>query len=220
MGGEDRDPYDPRTTRSSRRSDTEPTDRPGASRPPAADPVNPDWRGSRVTRKNRRSQRLPSSRQEFILWLQFGGWRALLAAIVLVVFLVGMIYITRTPRNAASPFDRPTQPASVAGAGASSSLPVIASPTPGPARPTQAPAASAPNATGGAKFRVVNTGTDGLFLRPDHNSNQPALKTLPDGTILTIIGQDFSGPDRVWKHVRDADGAEGWVAADFLQAAP
>src|SRR5215211_7897780 len=128
MGGEEHEPHDARATRSSRRSDTEPTDRLGAGRPPAADPVNPDWRGSRVTRKNRRGQRLPSSRQEFILWLQFGGWRALLAATVLVVFLIVLIYVTRTPRNAASPFDRPTQPASVAGAGASSSLPVIASP--------------------------------------------------------------------------------------------
>jgi len=219
MGREERDSYDARATRSSRRGDTEPTDRLGASRPPAADPLNPDWRGSRVTRKNRRSQRLPSSRQEFVLWLQFGGWRALLAAIVLVVLLIGLIYITRTPRNAASPFDRPTQPASVAGAGAGSSLPVIASPTPGPPRPTQLPTASAPNATGGAKFRVFNTGELGLLLRPDHNTTQPPVKTLPDGSLVTIIGPDFSGPDRVWKHVKDAEGAEGWVAADFLQPA-
>jgi hypothetical protein len=218
MGREERDPSDARATHSSRRSDTEPTDHLGASRPPAADPVNPDWRGSRVTRKNRRSQRLPSSRQEFILWLQFGGWRALLAAIVLVVFLIAIIYITRTPKSATTPFGRPTQAANVAGAG--SSLPIIASPTPGPPRPTQAPAASAPNAAGGAKFRVFNTGTDGLFLRPDHNTNQPPIKTLPDGSVVTIAGPDFSGPDRVWKHVRDAEGAEGWVAADFLQPAP
>src|SRR5215212_3782747 len=116
MEGEERDPHDARTTRSSRRSDTEPTERLGANRP-AADPVNPDWRGARVTRKNRRSQGLPSSRQEFLLWLQYGGWRTLLAAVVLVVFLIGLIYITRRPQNAATPFARPTEVASVSGAG-------------------------------------------------------------------------------------------------------
>ena len=216
MGREEGDPYDARTTRSSRRSDTEPTDRLGTGREPAGDPVNPDWRNSRVARKNRRSQRLPSSRQEFILWLQFGGWRALLAAVVLVLVLIGMIYITRLPRNAATPFAQPTSPASVAGSGGSSGLPLVATPT--TSARTPAPTAGA-SATGGAKFRVVNTGAEGLFLRPDHNTDQPPVKTLPEGSIVTIVGQDFSGPDRVWKHVRDAEGAEGWVAADFLQAA-
>ena len=132
MGGEEQDPYDARTTRSSRRSDTEPTERLGANRPAAADPVNPDWRGARVTRKNRRGQGLPSSRQEFLLWLQYGGWRTLLAAVVLVVFLIGLIYLTRRPQNAATPFARPTEVASVSGAGGGGgTLPTIASPTPG-----------------------------------------------------------------------------------------
>jgi len=214
MSGEERDPYDARTTRSSRHSDTEPTDRLGASRPAPADPVNPDWRGSRVTRRNRRSQTLPSSRQEFILWLQYGGWRALVAAVVLVVLLIGLIYITRMPRNATTPFGRPTAAASVDNSGAAG-LPLLPSPTPG-ALPTAAPTAST---AGGARFRVINTGSDGLFLRPDHNTNQPPIKTLPDGSVVTVIGQDFSGPDRVWKNVQDADGAKGWVAADFLQPA-
>lgn len=215
MGREERDPYDARTTRSSRRSDTEPTDRLGASRPASADPVNPDWRGSRVTRRNRRTQGLPSSRQEFILWLQYGGWRVLAAAAVLVVLLIGLLYLTRTPRTATTPFTRPTAAASVDTTGGAAGLPVIASPTPGAPKPTAAPAASA---AGGAKFRVINTGSDGLFLRPDHNTNGPPVKTIPDGSVVTVVGPDFSGPDRVWKNVKDAEGASGWVAADFLQA--
>ena len=213
MGREEQDPYDARTTRSSRRSDTEPTDRLGAGRAAApSDPVNPDWRGSRVTRRNRRSQGLPSSRQEFILWLQYGGWRVVAAAVVVVACLIGLIYVTRTPK-AVPQFGRPTEQAGVAGAGGAG-LPVIASPTPGAAQPTVAPTA---DPAGGAQFQVVNTGPEGLFLRPDHNTNQPPVKTLPDGSLVTIAGPDFSGPDRVWKHVRDAEGAEGWVAADFLQ---
>jgi SH3-like domain-containing protein len=59
-----------------------------------------------------------------------------------------------------------------------------------------------------------------LFLRPDHSSEGTPLKTLTDGSIVTVVGEDFSAPNRVWKHVRDAEGAEGWAAADFLQAVP
>ena len=72
--------------------------------------------------------------------------------------------------------------------------------------------------SGGAQFRVFNTGAEGLFLRPDHSSEGTPLKTLTDGSIVTVVGEDFSAPNRVWKHVRDAEGAEGWAAADFLQA--
>jgi hypothetical protein len=72
----------------------------------------------------------------------------------------------------------------------------------------------------GAKLLVTGTGTEGLFLRPNHDTNGEAIKTLPEGTSVTVIGDDFSGPDRVWKHIRDADGTEGWAAADFLKPAP
>ena len=69
----------------------------------------------------------------------------------------------------------------------------------------------------GAQFRVTGTGSEGLFLRKDPNSDTPPLKTLAEGTIVMIIGEDFSAPDRVWKKVRDPDGAEGWAAADWLK---
>ena len=84
MGREERDPQDARTTRSARRQ-TQPTDRLDDAEPAYSDPVNPDWRGARTARRGRRSQGLPTSRQEFVLWLQYGGWRVLLAAGVLGV---------------------------------------------------------------------------------------------------------------------------------------
>jgi hypothetical protein len=210
---EERDPYGTRATR--RRGDTEPNDRLGADGPEYGDPVNPDWRGSRATRRTRRTQGLPSSRQEFLLWLQFGGWRVVLAALVLVGVTVWLIWLTSRPQGAASPFEsQPTQ--DLASSGGVSTFPQQATVTP---RPTSAaPTASAGGATGGAQFRVINTGSEGLFLRPDHNTDNPPVKTLPDGSIVTVIGEDFSGPDRVWKNVRDAEGSEGWVASDFLQA--
>ncbi|MEO7909193.1 MAG: SH3 domain-containing protein [Roseiflexaceae bacterium] len=214
MGREERDPQDARTTRSTRRT-TQPTDRLDDAEPAFSDPVNPDWRGARTTRRGRRSQGLPTSRQEFVLWLQYGGWRVLLAAGVLVVVLIGLVYLTRLPSNAASPFAEPTESAAVA------DLPIL------PLQPTVTPRVitatleiaqnGAGTASGGAQFRVVNTG-DGLFLRPDHTTEGAPLKTLNDGAIVSVVGEDFSAPDRVWKHVRDAAGSEGWVAAEFLQA--
>lgn len=72
--------------------------------------------------------------------------------------------------------------------------------------------------SGGAQFRVTNTGAEGLFLRSDHSTNGTPLKTLSDGTIVTIIGEDFSGPDTIWKRVRDPSGTDGWVKSEFLQA--
>jgi hypothetical protein len=217
MGREERDPQDARTTRSTRRT-TQPTDRLDDAAPAFSDPVNPDWRGSRAARRGRRSQGLPTSRQEFVLWLQYGGWRVLLAAGVLVGVLIGLIYLTRMPSSAASPFGKPTASAAL---GEAPILPLQATVTPRVITPTLAIAqngAGAGATSGGAQFRVFNTGAEGLFLRPDHSTEGTPLKTLPDGTIVVVVGEDFSAPDHVWKHVRDAAGTEGWAAADFLQA--
>jgi hypothetical protein len=207
-----RDPYDTQASR--RRGDTEPNIRRDAEQPAHADPLNPDWRVSRGPRRSRRSQGLPSSRQEFVLWLQFGGWRVVLAAIGLVALTIWLIWLTGRSAGTPSPFGRATDTALGAGAGAST-LPLQATVTP---RPTgTAPTSAAATTSGGAQFRVVNTGAEGLFLRPDHSTAGAPLKTLAEGTVVAVIGADFSGPDRVWKNVRDPDGAEGWVAADFLQ---
>jgi hypothetical protein len=217
MGRDERDPQDARTTRSTRRT-TQPTDRLDDAEPAFSDPVNPDWRGARATRRGRRSQGLPTSRQEFVLWLQYGGWRVLLAAGVLVVVLIGLIYLTRMPSSATSPFVQPTESAAL---GAAPILPLQPTVTPRVITPTLEIAQSGTGvgtAGGGAQFKVFNTGAEGLFLRPDHSVEGTPLKTLTDGSIVTVVGEDFSAPDRVWKHVRDVAGTEGWVAAEFLQA--
>ncbi|MBS1967170.1 MAG: SH3 domain-containing protein [Chloroflexi bacterium SZAS-1] len=213
MAREERDPYETRNTRAPQRGDTEATERPGARRPASSDPLNPDWRGARVTRRNSRSQGIPSSRQEFALWLQYGGWRIVAVAAALVVLLVLMLYVSRMPRQAL-PTAQPTAVAFDQGSGVGVNSQTIPLATSG-ISPTLAPVA---NAGGGARFRVVNTGAEGLFLRPDHSSDGPPIKTLPDGSVVTIVGQDYIAPDRVWKNVRDAEGSQGWVAADYLEA--
>jgi len=70
----------------------------------------------------------------------------------------------------------------------------------------------------GAQVTVVDTDF-GLNVRsrpvvdPDNS-----LALVPDGTVLEVIGGPEEGNDYTWWQVRTADGTEGWVAEDFLQA--
>lgn len=205
MSLEENDPDDTRTTRSARRSP--PTDR-LTGRAEYGDPVNPNWRSERTTGRRRRAQAMPSSWQDLLVWLQYGGWRYLAIVGAIVIFaVIGLVFLQgRRPLTRAAP-----TPA----ASSDLTLPELPSPTP----PISATSQLAPPESSGAQFRVVNTGADGLFLRAEPNTDKQPIKTLPEGAIVTIIGDDSVGPDRVWKHVRDQDGTEGWAASDFLQAA-
>jgi len=134
------------------------------------------------------------------------------------VVLIGLICLTRIPSNGTSPFGTPTEAAAL---GEAPILPLQATVTPRVITPTLEVAQNGTSVGvtgGGAQFRVFNTGAEGLFLRPDHSTDGTPLKTLNDGAIVIVVGDDFSAPDHVWKHVRDAAGTEGWAAADFLQA--
>ena len=46
------------------------------------------------------------------------------------------------------------------------------------------------------------------------------LKLIPDGTELEIVGDDQEVDGITWRNVKDPeDGATGWVAAEFVEAA-
>lgn len=212
-----RDEYDTQEARPPRaiRRDTQPTDRLSAEELGQSDLVNPNWRRERATGRNRRAQTLPSSRQEVVLWLQDGGWRLVAGAVLItalvIVLLVGLGKAQPLPtQTSAETEPLPTEVAIIQPFGAEQ---------PSVTPPQITPAPPPPAAQGGAQFRVFNTGSLGLFLRSEPSTANQPLKTLNDGAIVTIVGADFVGPDRVWKHIRDADGTEGWVAADFLQPA-
>lgn len=175
-------------------------------------PLRQDWRSSRTTRRYRRSAALPSSRQEFALWLQHGGWRivAIAAAVVFVIILA--LVLNRRSRELPNNSTADVLPTAGLSAGVEPTAGVGASL--GNVSPT-----SAPTAAEGAQFRVNGTETDGLFLRSDASLDSTVLATLPEGTLVTVIGEDKPGPNYTWKHVRAPDGTEGWAAADFLQPA-
>lgn len=89
---------------------------------------------------------------------------------------------------------------------------------------TDAPALTTPQATlyptmtvaAGEQVRVSGTGTSGLYLRKEPSRTSEVLKTLPEGTVLSVIGANKTMDDVVWRNVRDAAGSDGWVAADFV----
>jgi hypothetical protein len=99
-------------------------------------------------------------------------------------------------------------------------LPIVLTPLPEQPTVTPEPLTSTlsltPTTPLNVRLRVQGTGALGLFLRPEPNRNSTPIKTLPEGTIVTVVGEDSVQPDRVWKRVRDPEGAEGWAAADYL----
>lgn len=210
---------DERVTRATRRT-TAPTARLSSREIPQSEPVRSDWLSSRTAgRTNRRRGGVPSSRQEFVLWLQHGGWRTV-ALVAAATFAAIVLMVVVANRANPSPLDLP-QPTLAAGVGGNTGLGALATTDPllQPSVTPAAPEAGAgAGATSGAQFRVINTGEQGLFLRSDHTRDASnVVETLPDGTTVTVIGEDFAGSDYVWKKVRSPSGKEGWVASDFLE---
>ncbi|WP_322487004.1 SH3 domain-containing protein [Chloroflexus sp.] len=140
-------------------------------------------------------------------WLQVRGWIYLLAffALIVVMFMLTLSLLRGDRREA--PLGEP-QPTAITQP-TSESTPLLgnegANAAPQPAPPPSP-----------RFFVVVNTGGQGLFLRPQPNRTNPPIATLPDGTRLEQIGDDVPGEDRLWRPVRTPDGLEGYVAVDFL----
>jgi hypothetical protein len=65
---------------------------------------------------------------------------------------------------------------------------------------------------------VANAGPEGVRLRSEPASGT-SHKVLNDGASLIALGEERLEAGRTWRRVRDTDGAEGWVASDFLVAA-
>lgn len=186
---------------------------PGAgSAAPSGEPINPGWR-QRTTRPPGRSPRvaqpLPTSSQDFVFWLQYGGWRFVLAAVGLVAVVAFAIVLTSQPPDSTDPLVKPTLTGVNEAIIVQTRLPTV---TAAPAIPTSPPAVT------GAKFRVTGTGSEGLFLRPEPNRDQAPITTLVEGSEVTVVGEDKSQPDGVWKNVRDAQGNTGWASSKFLTA--
>jgi uncharacterized protein YraI len=73
-----------------------------------------------------------------------------------------------------------------------------------PAQPPLAPpATTAPGAA------AIVAGAANVNVRSGPSTSFTVMRTIPQGTQFTVLGQDSTG---TWLFVRFADGAEGWVA--------
>ena len=66
---------------------------------------------------------------------------------------------------------------------------------------------------------VGNTDGEGVYVRKTPNMAD-RLKAYPDGTALTIIGDDVDNDEQHWKHVRAPDGTEGYVPSMYTTDMP
>jgi hypothetical protein len=87
------------------------------------------------------------------------------------------------------------------------------------AAPKPEPAPTTPPKPTAAALYVVNTAPEGLSLRPQPGASD-RLKVLPDGSRVEAIGEQQHAAGRPWTRIRDGEGTEGWVAAEFLSDSP
>lgn len=132
------------------------------------------------------------------------GWPTLLAAGSLAMVLSacgGLTASAPTPVATLAPTIVPT----VARAAASS----IPSPAPSPG-----PTATAVVAAATDTVWVGNTDGQGVFIRKTP-AMADRIRAYPDGTPLTIVGDDVDGDGQHWKHIKTPDGLEGYVPSTY-----
>lgn len=70
--------------------------------------------------------------------------------------------------------------------------------------------------------QVANTGGVGVKLRSNPQHSSSSIRTLPEGTVVQIIGPDQTNTDGTWANVRtlDENGDIGWISRTYLAPAP
>jgi beta propeller repeat protein len=79
-----------------------------------------------------------------------------------------------------------------------------------------APAAAPAPAPVVVQVRVVGTDGAGVKLRAAPGLDGAPIRTIPEGTVLVSTGETRQADGLTWRSVRDADGRDGWVAAEYV----
>ena len=132
--------------------------------------------------------------------------------------VLALVFIVGCGGAAAAPTPEPTAAPTSAPAAAKPSVSAVASPSPAAvAKPTSTsapPAAAKPDTV-----YVGNTDGIGVYVRKTPVMSD-RLRAYPDGTALTIVGDDVDGDGQHWRHVKTPDGLEGYVPATYIVDTP
>lgn len=139
-----------------------------------------------------------------------------------IVSEVARSLATATPATTPTSAATPTRDATPTAGSAGSQTPA-ASGTPTPTRPPGTPSPDDPDAETGAptpapeRVEVYDTGTQGANLRARPGRSGSVLRSVPDGAVLTIIGEDQVVDGITWRNVQLEDGATGWLAVEVVR---
>jgi hypothetical protein len=109
-----------------------------------------------------------------------------------------------------------TSIASISTSAASSASSNLATTT--AARASGTPSGSGTPTAFKANFRIAGGFT--VRFRSDASTSSSIVKSLPPGTELQYLNQDQTVDGEVWRKLRDATGAEGWVRDIDLEKIP
>lgn len=91
-----------------------------------------------------------------------------------------------------------------------------APPTPSPSGTAATSAVAPPTSTSATAVWMQVAEGQGANLRAEPNVTATRLKTLRAGTLVLVVGPDREADGQAWRNVRDAEGINGWVAAELL----
>jgi uncharacterized protein YgiM (DUF1202 family) len=129
-------------------------------------------------------------------------WPSAFVGLFLAILVVVSISWMAAPRRVERPLPAPVAPPPT--------VQVVPTPIPPPVVATPAPPPSV------ERVRVANTSGSNLNLRAKAGERAQRLKSVPEGAVLEIVGADQTADGIVWRHVRDAAGASGYVSSKFV----
>jgi hypothetical protein len=139
-----------------------------------------------------------------------------LVGVLVVIVVVGYLLFSIAMRYFES--GRPSPGALPNATPAPVLVPGLPSPGPSPSPSTliQPGPSPSPSPAAGAKMKIINTDSQGANMRQRPSTTAPVLRTLPEGTVVEVIGGETNAEGRGWRNVRDPGGATGWIASELL----
>jgi hypothetical protein len=123
-----------------------------------------------------------------------------------------------TPRPTAAPSgaETPATPATSATTPSPGGTPVPPA-EPSEGAPSDEPEGEEEPPPAPERVEVYGTGGTGANLRASAGRSGSVLKSVPDGSQLTVVGEDQVVDGVTWRNVQTEDGQTGWLASEVIK---